>query len=842
MARLIRTEKEVEGRYEEVWIVVEEDPLEQWPEGPRDVVGRAATRKSGPERVRGEARYTADLKLPGMLQAVVLRSPYAHARVKSIDLAPALALPGVRAAVGPGEVEGLTGEPATAAPRSQPSRPTRSARRLPRSTPSRSSGSSSRSSSTPKKPCAARSSPRRRATTSAAMSRRRSRRPTSSSRRRTARRSVLHNSMETHQAICEWTGDVLNVYISTQFIWGVREAVADTLGMPKDKVRVVCEYMGGGFGSKNGPDEYTFVAAELAKRTGRPVRCALTRRDEMTAAGNRNATVQRIRAGARADGTIVALDGEFTNAVGWSGWNASTEGPMKMLYDCENVRTQTFGAKINTPPMKAFRAPGFVEGTFGLECIVDELAAALDMDPLELRRRNYAVTNEGTPISSKELEACYKLAEPHWERRHSVHARSDATWKRGVGMASQIWYGGGGPPSYAWVRVGSDGRATVITAMQDIGTGTRTAMAQIAAEELRLPLDSVDVVLGDSARGPYASISAGSSTLPSMGPAVRAAAADAREQIEDIAEQRGLPRDTPVAEVVDILEDAQILGKGARGPNPAGMSVLTFGVHVVEVAVDVETGEVVVERVAAIHDVGRIINPLGASSQVEGGVIQGIGHTFSEDRLLDPETGRVLTSTLDAYRMPTIADVPEIVCEFVDKPDTHLTNLGAKGLGEPPIVPVSAAIANAIRDATGAEIHELPISREEMLARARGREQEGEAWSCLRPSELADVARRRLPPRRDRARAAHAGRARLRDDARRRARRRAARRRRRDDRRGHDARRARGRAGDPRRAARGVPARGVAAAAQHELARRQPSPGDAVLVLALGLRLPPPRV
>jgi xanthine dehydrogenase YagR molybdenum-binding subunit len=255
----------------------------------------------------------------------------------------------------------------------------------------------------------------------------------------------------------------------------------------------------------------------------------------------------------------------------------------------------------------------------------------------------------------------------------------------------------------------------VITAMQDIGTGTKTAMAQIAAEELRLPLDMVDVALGDSARGPYAAISAGSSTLPSMGPAVRAAAADAREQIEDIAEQRGLPRDTPVHEVVDILEAAQILGKGARGPNPAGMSVLTFGVHVVEVAVDVETGEVVVERVAAIHDVGRIVNPLGASSQVEGGVIQGIGHTFSEDRLLDPETGRVLTSTLDAYRMPTIADVPEIICEFVDKPDTHLTNLGSKGLGEPPIVPVSAAIANAIRDATGAEIHELPISREEML-------------------------------------------------------------------------------------------------------------------------------
>src|SRR5205823_3695670 len=370
---------------------------------------------------------------------------------------------------------------------------------------------------------------------------------------------------------------------------------------------------------------HTFVAADLARVTGRPVRCALTRREEHTSAGNRNATIQRLRAGARSDGTIVALAGEFTNSVGWSGWSAPTEGPMQMLYDCDNVRTVTYGAKVNTPPMKAFRAPGFVEGTFGLECLIDGLAARLDVDPLELRRRNYASSNEGTPFSSKNLEECYRRAEPHWERRHEVRARSDAVWKRGVGMASQIWYGGGGPPSYAWVRLGSDGRATVVTAMQDIGTGTRTAMAQIAAEELRVPLENVDVV----------------------------------------------------------------------------------------------TGEVRVERVAAIHDVGRIVNPLGASSQVEGGVIQGVGHTLSEERLLDPETGRVLTTSLDAYRMPTIADVPEIVCEFVDKPDEHLTNLGSKGLGEPPIVPIAAAIANAIRDATGAEVHELPISREEMLRALR---------------------------------------------------------------------------------------------------------------------------
>jgi xanthine dehydrogenase YagR molybdenum-binding subunit len=716
LARLIRTEKEVEGRFEEVWIVVEEDPLEQWPEGPLAVVGRPAARQDGPLRVRGEARYTADLKLPGMLHAAVLRSPHAHARAR-IDLGPAFELPGVRAAIGPGEAHGLEEEAgfagaAVAAVAADTFAQARAAVEAieveweefevvldP-------DDAVKRGLLTDAEPRRYERGDVERALAEADV-------VVVEATYRT--QTVLHNSLETHQAVCEWQGDVLHVYISTQYIWGIRQAVADTLGLPEDKVRVVCEFMGGGFGSKNSPDEYTYIAAELAKRTGRPVRCALTRREEHTSAGNRNATIQRLRAGARSDGTIVALDGEFTNSVGWSGWNASTEGPMRMLYDCENVRTVTYGAQLNTPPMKAFRAPGFVEGTFGLECLVDELAARLDVDPLELRRRNYANSNDGTPFSSKNLEECYRRAEPHWERRHEVRASSDATWKRGVGMASQIWYGGGGPPSYAWVRLGSDGRATVITAMQDIGTGTRTAMAQIAAEELGLPLEHVDVVLGDSARGPYASISAGSSTLPSMGPAVRAAAADAREQVEDIAEQRGLAKGTPLEEIVGVLEESQILGKGARGPNPTGMSVLTFGVHVVEVAVDVETGEIVVERVAAIHDVGRIVNPLGASSQVEGGVIQGIGHTLSEERLLDPETGRILTTSLDAYRMPTIADVPEIVCEFVDRPDEHLTNLGSKGLGEPPIVPIAAAIANAVRDATGADVHELPISREEML-------------------------------------------------------------------------------------------------------------------------------
>jgi CO/xanthine dehydrogenase Mo-binding subunit len=753
VARLIKTEKEVEGRYTEQWIVVEDDALEQWPEGPREIVGRDVPRVDGHDRARGNAGFTADIRLPGMLQTAILRSPYARARVKQIDLSGARQAKGVRAAIGPKDIEQLTDEPGyVGAPVAAIAAETFGEAReaielidveweelepLLDADEAVRRGSLVSESSTYERGDFGRGLQEADVVVEAEY--------------RT--QVVLHNALETHQAICHWEADGITVYISTQYIWGVRDDVAEGLGLAPDQVRVVCMAMGGGFGAKNGPGDYTFIAAELAQRTGRPVRCALTRREENLATGNRNATIQRLTIGARADGTLTALGGEFVNAVGFRGWSPSTEGPMQMLYACDNVRTVQHGAKLNMPPNAAFRAPGFVEGTFGLECLFDELAAKLEIDPLELRGRNYANSDliDNRPFSSKNLAECYRRAEPHWQRRHEVRARSDDTWKHGVGLASQIWYGGGGPPSYAWVRVGSDGRAQVVTAMQDIGTGSRTAMAQIAAEELGLPIDRLQVSLGDSARGPYASISAGSSTIPSMGPAVRAAAADAKRQILEIAAQRFHVEERvldikggkivsadggawDLDEITGLLEDSQILGKGARGPNPDKMRVLTFGVQVAEVAVDVETGEIRVSKVVAIHDVGRVINKLGASSQVEGGIIQGIGHTLSEERLLDPETGGVLTQTLDAYRIPTIADVPEIVTDLVDVPDPHLTNLGSKGLGEPPIVPVAAAIANAIRDATGADVRSLPITREEMLralreAEARRREPVGTAAS-----------------------------------------------------------------------------------------------------------------
>jgi CO/xanthine dehydrogenase Mo-binding subunit len=746
VARLIRTEKEVEGHYTEQGVVVEgdDDALDQWPQGPGEVVGRPAPRQDGPQRARGQAIYTADLKLPGLLHAAVLRSPHARARVNTLDFARALELPGVLAAVGPEDCHVLQAEPAfhgapVAAVAAESYERAREALALvevewEELEPLLDPEEAVRQKSFVDEP---RSYERGDVDAGFAEAD-----VVVEAEYRT--QTVLHNALETHQSVARWEGDTLEIYISTQFIWGIRDSVSEQLGLPPDRVRVVCNYMGGGFGAKNGPGDYTYIAIALAGKTGRPVRCALTRREENLATGNRNGTIQKLRAGARSDGTLVALEGEYVNTIGWSGFSGPTYGPIEMLYACENVRTQTYGTKLNLPPNAAFRAPGFVEGTFGLECVLDELAARLELDPLELRRRNHADNDlaDGRPFSSKNLLECYDRADPHWARREQVRASSEGPVRRGTGLASQIWYGGGGPPSYAWVRVGSDGNAVVLTAMQDIGTGTRTAMAQIAAEELGLPLERVRCELGDSARGPYASISAGSSTTPSMGPAVRAAAADAARQIVEIAAQRYHLEERvlslkngqvvsadggswPVEEVTGLLEDAQILGKGSRGPNPAGMRVLTFGVQVADVAVDVETGEVSVERIAAIHDVGRVINPLGAQSQVEGGIIQGVGHTLSEERLVDPASGRVLTQTLDSYKLPTIADVPEMVIELLDIPDEHLTNLGSKGLGEPPIVPTAAAIVNAIRDATGADVRSLPVTREEMLrALAEARERE----------------------------------------------------------------------------------------------------------------------
>jgi xanthine dehydrogenase YagR molybdenum-binding subunit len=307
--------------------------------------------------------------------------------------------------------------------------------------------------------------------------------------------------------------------------------------------------------------------------------------------------------------------------------------------------------------------------------------------------------------------------------------------RRGIGLAAHDWGGAGFPPAYAWVKLNRDGSADVVTATQDIGTGTRTALAQIAAETLGLPLDQVRVHLGDTANGPYAPVSAGSATLPTLGPVVRMAAAEAKQRLLEAAAQ--LLEDAPthllvhdgviqregrpepaiaVADITARLAPQMIQGWGSRAPNPRDQSVRTFGVQGVEVEVDTETGEVTIVRLVASHDCGRIVNPMLVDSQVVGGVTQGIGFALSEARVVDAAYGVVLNANLEEYKVPTVADIPPIEHAQVNLVDPAANAIGAKGIGEPPIVPTAPAIANAVFNAVGVRIRQAPLTRSRLIA------------------------------------------------------------------------------------------------------------------------------
>jgi xanthine dehydrogenase YagR molybdenum-binding subunit len=499
--------------------------------------------------------------------------------------------------------------------------------------------------------------------------------------------------------------------------------------------------MGGGFGSKQIAWKQDVIAALLAKQAGRPVQLMLDREAENLAVGNRNATRQHVRIGAKRDGTLTAISVQIelqTGAYQVGGEASDVSGIYQTLYRCPNVQTEQVAVYTNTGPAVAFRAPGHVEGAFALESAIDELARALQIDPIELRLRNYAEQDqkEGKPYTSPEsLRRCYERASEAFGWRGYQRQPSQGSKRRGIGFAAHDWAGGSGkPPGYAWLKLNHDGSADVITGTQDIGTGTRTSLTQIAADELGLPIERVALHLGDTSSGPYSPTSAGSMTLATLGPAVRAAAADAKRQLLEAAAPlleeppaRMAVRDGQIVVVgepdrtIDVEEVCQriaphmIQGYGARGANLEDVSVRTCGAQCAEVEVDLETGEVTVLRVVAAHDCGRIINPTMVDSQVIGGVTQGLGFALTEERIVDDHSGVVLNANLEWYKLPTVADIPEIVHAQLDLPDLSANSTGAKGIGEPPIIPTAPAIANAIVDAVGLHIRNAPLARHRVV-------------------------------------------------------------------------------------------------------------------------------
>lgn len=752
MTRVVRTRNEFEGEVMEQLALVQGEDAEAWSEGAElGIVGHAQRRVEGAAKVTGRARYTHDIRLPGMLHARILRSPHPRARVRHVDPSRALALTGVRSVlhrfntpktpfrgedtIFREEVRFVGDEVAAvaadteaiadaalglvvvdyevlphvvdleeaiddASPRIDEKGNVHDADRHERGDV-------------------------RKAFAAADV-------VVEGTYRTSAQ---LHNSLETHGAVAEWDGDLLTVYESTQHIFGVRQGLQAALHIPFGKIRVRCDHMGGGFGSKGGIGKYTLIAALFARELGAPVRCVLDRHEENVAAGNRSATVQRVKIAGK-DGRITAIAHDSWSNVGQARWVADPTGPTKGLYDVPNVLARAYRVVTNTGSLAAFRAPGYVEGTFALESAIDELADGMGVDPLALRRRHAESLID--PVSTmryslKRLVDCYDIGaeEIGWSRRKRGGLRGSAPGlRRGLGMASQLWSGGGTPPAYATVHLNPDGTAVARIGTQDIGTGTRTVIAQVCAEELGIDVRDVRVEIGDT-DSPYAPISAGSLTVASVTPAVRLAAKDAREQLLDVAAgvlevgrselrvERGAVVSrggrTPIAKVFEDLENYTVIGKGSRMPNPDDRVLKTFGAHFAEVEVDPSTGAVSVDRIVAVHDVGRIVNPLTARSQVEGGVIQALGFALSEERVVDKPTGRVLTASLETYKVPTVRDVPRIIVRFVDVPDTEANNVGAKGLGEPPIIPAGAAVANAVANALGVRIRHLPLTPRRVL-------------------------------------------------------------------------------------------------------------------------------
>lgn len=780
--RFVTTTVEVEGREETKVVELPDRELEPWgADAALSVVGRPLPRVDAAVKVTGAATYPSDVSLPGMLHAVIIRSAIARGRAVA-DVGAARALPGVVDAMTFGDLPSLARpvraggvrlldpevayvsqpiavvcaesmaqarmaaravrvayEPAEAAVTAAQALAPGAPRVRPRGNVSRSSPV-----------VMERGDVSRGLGEAAVVVRGRYRTP-----------SALHSALEPHGAVAVWAGGHLTIHEGTQGVFQVRDDVAAALELPRGSVRVVMEHMGGGFGAKNHAGAHTLLAALLARRTGRPVRCVLDRHGEQSDTGHRAPARLDVTLGAGRDGRLTAIEAEVVVDQGVSGWEASPGKIFHELYACPNVRTREVFAYTNTPAMAAFRGPGHVEGAFALERAMDELARVLGMDPLALRLVNHADHDQekARPYSGGTLRRCLEEATARfgWAGRvRGTEERGGAgmtapghnlgtfpaggapRFRRGSGLAAQVWPAGGGPPAYATVRLLPDGSVEVLTGTQDLGTGARTILAQVAAEALGARVDAVRVILGDTERTPYTGNSWGSMTTPSVSPAVRMAAEDARARLLDAAAEMLacdpsdlIARDgvvsrrdgsaaAPMGDITARLGQVTITGHGSRGPNTPGIAFMTFGAQCAEVEVDTWTGRVRVLRLTAVHDAGRVLNPLLARSQLEGGILQGIGFALFEERILDQRTGAPLNAGLHEYRIPTMADVPVIDAACLDAPDPVANAVGARGLAEPPIIPTAPAIANAVADALGVPVDELPLAPWRVLAALAG--------------------------------------------------------------------------------------------------------------------------
>lgn len=512
---------------------------------------------------------------------------------------------------------------------------------------------------------------------------------------------INNAQMEPRASIARWEGEELTVWASTQGISNCQRDLAHDLDLPLEKVRVICQFMGGGFGNKNQCQDFDLTAAVLARETGRPVKLEFTRREDFIAVHGRWPTRQYYRAGVKRDGTLQAIHLRGYSGMGpyrkSTGDIAGTE-----LYRCPNLKTEIYPVHTNMAVAANFRAPAYPQGVFGIESLMDEVAHRLQINPLEFRIRNATrkYRDEFTYSSYGLLDCLQKGGEIFgWKDRWRPADSHPGPLKKGVGVAMGAFPSRVGR-SAAVLRLDGRGDVWVHVGVTDIGTGAKTTMALLAAEALEMDLDRIHVVWGDTDRCPYSVGESGSRTTNYTGHAIVEAARQLRRKLSTQGPPQG--DDVLVAEAT---------------PEPSlkeGIARYSFSVQFAEVEVDVELGDVRVTEFLSVQDCGRVVNPVTATSQVKGGVTMGIGMALHEELLYDQATGKPLTPGFYGARVMTHLDTPEVEVHFIEPADEY-GPFGAKALGELPIVPTVAAVANAVCNATGRRFRELPITRQRIL-------------------------------------------------------------------------------------------------------------------------------
>jgi len=564
-------------------------------------------------------------------------------------------------------------------------------------------------------------------------------------------------ALEPRYSLATWEGEQLTVYKASRHVYGDRDKLAKVFGLPSDQVRVIGPYLGGGFGSKD-ETRLAVITALLARKAGRPVRMGYSREEELGYGKWRHATATRLTMGLRRDGSITAIDANSALNTGpyAPGFGVASRlgHGLTYLYHCPNARFVGKVAFTNSPVAGSYRGLGAPQAHFALECLADEAAERLQMDPLEFRRRNHVrpegqagerrtpldslvpaqPIEGGIPFSSNFLAECLEEGAKRfgWQPRRGPRRLHVDGKNRGMGLACCI-YKTGQSQSSAIVKIIDNGTAELFMSIAEIGQGAWTILRQIVAETLGLSFDRVQATFADTATTPFAHSTSGSTTTFTSGLAALQAAADAKRQtLKTAAQMLEVEPDQlqlqdgfvfvietpeiriPLGHVIRRHKEPGVIGKAQLRAGSETHIINSFAAHFAEVEVDPETGAIRVLRYVAVHDSGRIIHPEAARSQIIGGVVQGLGYALMEDMPLDPDTGTPLTLNLDSFKIPNLLDIPPIEPVLIEHPDP-VGPYGAKALGEPPLVPVASAIANALYDATGVRLRELPLTAEKVL-------------------------------------------------------------------------------------------------------------------------------